>query len=154
MANAILLDHYILPERGVVDLRLHWSFDIQITAAEARQKVDSWLLDEVSYMIGAGEPLLVVDGATVVWRVPAIFTATHIGEVGTAGSVDVDVQTGAMDITSDRKAVILQGAQALAQKMPPYEPRKTMPKTWSAKELQPTVTQSQGDPLRIIAASS
>jgi len=153
MANSILLDHYTLPEKGAVDLRIHWSFDIQITAAEARQKVDSWLLDEVSTMIGAGEPLLVVDGATVVWRVPAIFTTTHLGEVGTAGSVDVDVQIGTMDISPDCKASILQRAQELAKKMPPYEPRKTMPKTWSAQELQPTVAQPQGDPLEIIAAA-
>ena len=52
-----------------------WSFDIQITAEEAGHKVTDWLLDQVSTTIGASEPMLVVDRGTVVWRVPAIFTA-------------------------------------------------------------------------------
>lgn len=139
MADAILLDHYTLPPKGPVHLQINWSFDIHITAEEARQKVDGWLLDEVSTMIGAGEPLLVVDGATVVWRVPAIFTTPHLGEVGVAGTVDVDVQTGAMVDTDACKKAILRGAQTLAKKMPPYKPSVDTPKTYLAQGLKPTI---------------
>lgn len=153
MADAILLDPYVLPEKGKVDLHINWSFDIQITAEEARQKVDGWLLDEVSYMIGAGEPLLVVDGVTVVWRVPAIFTATHVGAVGVTGTVDVNVQTGIMNDSPECKKAILQKAEELSQKMPPYKPKKEMPQAYLAKDLPSTITQPQGNPLEIIAAS-
>lgn len=154
MADAILLDHFILPKKGRVDLQLNWSFDIRITAEEARQRVDDWLFDDVSYMLTTGEPLLVVDGATTtVWRVPAIFTATHIGEVGTAGTVDVDVQTGVLIDADTCKASILQGARILAQKMPAYTPRTETPKAYLASNLKPTITQPQGNPLQIIADS-
>jgi hypothetical protein len=151
MADAILFDHYTLPERGAVDLQIHWLFDIQVTATEARQKVDSWLLDEVSTMIGAGEPLLVIDGTRTVWRVTAIFTAPHIGEVGVAGMVDIDVQSGEIMNADECKETLLQGAQALARKMPPYQPRTGVPKAYLAKDQQPTITRPQGDPLEIIA---
>lgn len=153
MADAILLDHFILPKKGRVDLRLNWSFDIRTTAEEARQRVDDWLFDDVSTMITTGEPLLVVDGVTAVWRVPAIFTATHIGEVGTAGMVDVDVQTGVLIDTETCKAIILQGARDLAKKMPAYTPRTATPKAYLASNVKPTHTQPQGDPLQIIADS-
>lgn len=153
MADAILLDHFILPKKGRVDLQLNWSFDIQITAEEARQRVDDWLFDEVSTMITTAEPLLVVDGITVVWRVPAIFTATHLGEVGTAGTVDVDVQTGVVIDADTCKAIILQGARDLAQKMPAYTLRTTTPKAYLASNVKPTNNQPQGNPLQIIADS-
>lgn len=153
MADAILLDHVILPQKGRVDLQLNWSFDIWITAEEARQRVDDWLFDDVSYMITTGEPLLVVDGATVVWRVPAIFTATHMGEVGTAGTVDVDVQTCMLIDEDTCKASILQGARVLAQKMPAYIPRTETPKAYLASNVEPTITQPQGNPLQIMADS-
>lgn len=140
MPNAILLDHYTLPEKGVVDLHINWSFDIQITATEARQKVDHWLLDEVSTMIGAGEPMLVVDGTSVVWRVPVIFTAPHIGEVGIVGSIDIHIQTGVMDTSPACKETVLQRAEELSAKMPPYQPRATSTQTWLAQDPQPTIT--------------
>jgi hypothetical protein len=115
--------------------------------------VDGWLLDDVSTMIGAGEPLLVVDGTRTVWRVPAIFTVPHLGEVGVAGTVDIDVQNGEIENADECKETLLQGAQALARKMPPYQPRTAMSKTYIAKERQPTITRPQGNPLEIIAAT-
>lgn len=153
MADAILLDHFILPKKGRVNLQFNWSFDIRITAEEARQCVDDWLFDDVSTMITAGEPLLVVDGPTAVWRVPAIFTAAHIGEVGTAGTADVDVQTGVLINANTCKARILQGAHVLAQKMPAYTPKIETPKAYLATNVKPTITQPQGNPLQIIADS-
>ena len=104
-------------------------------------------------MLTAGEPHLVVDGTTVVWRVPAIFTATHLGEVGTAGSADVDGQTGELMSMGVCKEAILQGARVLAQKMPPYTLRTEMPKAYVASTVKPTITQPQGNPLQIIANS-
>lgn len=127
MADAILLDHFTLPKLGPVHLQINWSFDIKITAEAARRKVDDWLLDQVSTTIGAGEPLLVVDRDVVVWRVPAIFTATHIGEVGVAGTVDVDVQTGLIKDREACQGTILQNAQILAKKMPAYVLRTNLP---------------------------
>lgn len=151
MADAILFDHYTLPKKGTVALSINWSFTIDVTADEARQKVDGWLLDEVSTMIGAGEPLLVIDGTTAVWRVPAIFTTPQFGEVGIAGTVDVHVQTGELRHAETAKAVILQQAQALTQKIPAYQPKTKMPLSHVPHSLQPTHTSPQGDPRQLLA---
>ena len=82
MALTLLLDEYSLPDSGVVDLRLNCSFEIKVTAEEARRQVKHWLLDEVSMMMIAQTPTLLI-GTRIVWRVPVIFTAAHIGPVTT-----------------------------------------------------------------------
>jgi len=50
-------------------------------------------LNEVSYLIGADSPTLVV-GERVVWRVPAWFGLLHTGRLGIVGTVGVDVSSG------------------------------------------------------------
>ena len=92
----ILLDHYPLPEQGQVEINLRRTFEIKMTAETARRQVNRWLFTEVSCMMGAESPTLLL-GERVVWRVPAVLSAAHIGRVGVVGTVDVDVQTGTMD---------------------------------------------------------
>jgi hypothetical protein len=97
----ILLEHYTVPERGEVELDVHRKFAIHVTAAEAQRQVNQWVLLEVSCVMGALAPSLVI-GERVTWRVPIELTAPHIGHVGVAGFVDVDVQTGQMDVSPER----------------------------------------------------
>ncbi len=152
MAIAIMLDQYSLPEKGAAELKINRVFQINITADEAQKKVNHWLFTQVSCMMGAATPTLAV-GPRIVWRVPAILTATHLGEVGAAGTVDVDVQTGEMDSSPLCKERILQGASALADKLPPYQPHEAIPDEYMATPIQPVVVQLQGKPHDIIAAT-
>jgi hypothetical protein len=153
MALTLLLDEYTLPDRGVVDLRLNCSFEIKVTAEQARRQVKGWLLDEVSMTMTTQSPTLLI-GTRVVWRVPVIFTAAHIGAVGCVGEVDVDVATGVMNNTPDLKEMILNQARKLAADMPPYQPRATTPQAWVAKDFQPThpAGQPAGNPLDLLPA--
>ncbi len=132
----IVLDQWMLPEKGIVELNVHKSFEIKVTAEEARRSVNRWLMDEVSYMIGAEPPTLVV-GERVVWRVPAWIGFPHTGWAGTVGSVDVDVQTGEMDNTTARKVEIERCAEAIAARMPAYQPSLETPVEHLAKHLPP-----------------
>ncbi len=132
----ILLDPYTIPEKGKIQLNVKRSFEIKVTAEEARRQVSRWLLNEVSYMIGADSPTLVV-GEQVVWRVPAIFSAPGAGRVGVVGTVDVDVSTGAMDNTLERKSAIEGQAEALANRLPPYQPKQEVPAEYLAKNVPP-----------------
>ena len=152
MTVAILLDEYTLPRTGAVELHVTRSFDINVSADEACRQVNNWLLDEVSYMVGAGEPLLVI-GKKVVWRVPVLLTATHIGEVGAIGAIDVDVQTGEMDNSLERKADILRMARELAESMPPYTPRKYAPAQYLTAGIQANRMRPEGNPRHIIAVT-
>ena len=151
MALTLLLDEYTLPTSGVVDLQLSCSFEIKVTAEQARRQVKGWLLDQVSYMMTAKLPTLVI-GASVVWRVPVILTATHVGHVGVVGEVDVDVETGALHDLSARKAAILAQASKLATTIPLYQPPATTPQAWLTKGPKPTRPAGQpvGNPLDLL----
>ena len=153
MTTPIVLEQYTVPDKGTFELNINRSIEIQVTAEEARRKVKKWLIDEISYMMTAELPAFVF-GEKVVWRVPAIFTAAHIGHVGTAGEVDVDVQTGEMHITPEIKEAILRGVDHLAANMPPYKPSETISDEWLAKDREFTHTpgRPEGNPLTLLPA--
>ncbi len=127
---------YIIPEEGPVELKVDRSFEIKVTAEQARRQVDRWLLNEVSYMIGAEEPALVI-GEQIVWRVPAWFSSPDVGRVGVVGTVEVDVNTGVMNNTPECKAEIERCAEELAARLPPYQPRSEIPVEYLAKNVPP-----------------
>ncbi|HMN31576.1 MAG TPA: hypothetical protein PKE45_25730, partial [Caldilineaceae bacterium] len=132
----IVLEPYVLPEHGEVKLDIQRSFVIKITAEQAKRQVNRWVLLEVSCSMGAEAPTLVV-GERVVWRVPIVLTASPVGIVGTAGTIDVDVDSGEMNNTAEHKEAIIQSAIELAKKLPPHRPR-SVPAEYLAKDLQPT----------------
>jgi hypothetical protein len=69
--------------------------DINVSAYAARQKVNSFILSEVSYMMHAGEPSLVVS-EMICWRVPVVLSLTSRGDIGDVGAIDVNAETGQM----------------------------------------------------------
>jgi hypothetical protein len=133
----IIEQPYLIPEKGPVDLKVERSFDIKVTAEEAKHQVNRWLLNEVSYLIGADSPTLVV-GERVVWRVPAWLGLPHTGRVGIVGTVDVDVSTGAMTNTPACKADLERRAEELAVRQPPYQPKAEVPPQYIAKDIPVT----------------
>lgn len=146
----IILDRYTVPDTGV--LQIQETITIRTSETEAHRQVNHWLFTQVSCMMRAGTPTLFV-GERVVWRVPAILTAAHVGEVGIVGTVDVDADSGAIDDLAAQKAAILKTAKILAQKLPPYQPRTQTPPQYLAKDIEPTIVQPEGDPHAIIAAA-
>ena len=153
MPTKIILNKLDLPVRGPVNFNIDCSFEIAVTAEEARRKVKRWLLDEISMMMTAETPTVVIDAHKTVWRVPAILTATHIGYAGVAGKVDVDIQTGEMNVADDLRDSIRNGARSVAAKLPPYTPRSIadVPTESIAKDYQPTIIQPHGSPAEIVA---
>lgn len=153
MAITLLVDEDILPERGTVNLCLNHTFEIRITAEEARRQAKRWLLNEVSYMLTVKPPTLKLSKTkAAVWAVPVILTASHLGEVGRVGVIEVDVATGEMNTTTSLKEALVGQARILADTMPPYRPRTTTPETTLAAELQPTHPSGQpgGSPLDLL----
>jgi len=76
-------------------------------------------------------PTLVI-GEQIVWRVPAVLTASHVGRVGEVGTVDVDVRTGEMNNLPACKDAIMQRAKELVKTLPPYR-RQTLPEKFIPK---------------------
>ena len=132
----IILDSYQIPEHGEIELNINHSFTINITAVEAQKQVNRWLRNEISYLISALPPTLVV-GKQVVWRVAASLSLPHLGQVGTVGTVDVNVNTGAMNNTTEQKTKIETQAEILAARMPSYQPHSEVPERYLAKNVLP-----------------
>lgn len=132
----IIIEPYTIPEKGKVDLDVKRSFEIKVSAEEARREVRWWLRDEVSMLIDAEPPTLVV-GEQVVWRVPAVFSAPGAGRVGVVGLIEVDVTTGEMNVTPELKAAIEDQAEALAERLPPYQPKGLVPDKYRPKHIPP-----------------
>ncbi len=102
-----------LPVTGRLEVDIKVTAEVNFTAVAARQKVNSFVLSEISYMMHAGTPSLTV-GERICWRVPVILSLTTQGDVGEVGAIDVDVETGQMHLTPQLLAEINHRAEALA----------------------------------------
>ena len=96
-------------------LDLQLSLTLSITAKQAKRKLSRFLLDEVSLFIGPEEPILVVDGTTVFWRFPLQLTMAKCGRLGPVGSIDVDAESGELQITDEQLMEIKRNARLLAR---------------------------------------
>ena len=148
----IILEPNAIPERGT--FQIQETITIQVTANEAKRQVNRWLLHEVNSQMGAEQPILVV-GERTVWRVPVYWSAPHVGHVGIVGNIEVDVLSGDMDRSEQRKAELIQRAQELAAGLPPYQLREA-PAAYLASQMAPTHKPGRppGDPRDLLSTSS
>ncbi|MBC8264971.1 MAG: hypothetical protein H8E47_12715 [Anaerolineales bacterium] len=102
-----------LPKTGRLEVDIKVAADIHISAYAARQKVNDFVLSDISYMLHAGDSTLVV-GRRICWRVPVILSLTSRGDVGEVGAIDVDVENGQMYVTPQLIAEINARAEGLA----------------------------------------
>ena len=102
-----------LPKTGRLEVDIKVTADVNVSAYAARQKVDTFVLSDVSYMMHAGEPTLVL-AERICWRVPVVLSLTSRGDVGEVGAIDVDVETGQMHVTPKLIAEINARAEGLA----------------------------------------
>ncbi len=133
----IILENLSLPEKGPVEIKVNVSFEIKVTAEEARRKVNRWLIDHVSILMGGLQPTLIWTGKQAVWRVPVHLTFPHTGSVGTVGEVEVEVEMGELQNLEARKAEIERCARELAARVPPYKPHDHVPPEYLAKNVPP-----------------
>ncbi len=150
----VLLELDTLPPQGAVTLKVEYSFDIKITAQQARRQVDRWLLNQVSYLMGAGEPMLVV-AHQVVWRVPVYLSTPDFGQFGPLGIVEVMVNDGTMSTTAQLKADIIYQAEKRVKLLPPYRLRQSSPLDYLAPNVAPRlIVTEQGEIVPISLAEA
>jgi hypothetical protein len=114
----IILDRYRIPDKGTFEIRQ--LVTLEISAEQARKLVNRFLLMEVSTMLAADSPDLVVGDHTV-WRVPVWIGFLHQGRF-MAGTIDVDAKTGEMCDRDQSVAAIEARATEFASTLPPYTP--------------------------------
>jgi hypothetical protein len=101
------------PRTGHLEVDIKVMADVNISAYAAKQKVNDFVLSDISYMMHAGEPVLVL-AERICWRVPVILSLTFRGDIGEVGILDVDVETGQMRVTPQLIAEINARAEGLA----------------------------------------
>lgn len=102
-----------LPSTGRLEVDIRVRAEMNVSAYAARHKVNSFVLDEISYMMHAGEPVLVLANR-IFWRVPVILSMKSRGDVGEVGLIDVDVETGQMQVTPKLISEMTARAESLA----------------------------------------
>jgi predicted DNA-binding antitoxin AbrB/MazE fold protein len=91
---------------------------VRIPAVVARRKVNVFVGNEISYLMGGRDPELVV-GDPIVWRVPVVLTFPSHGAVGTVGVIEVNAETGELFVSPALIEEITHNAQALVDRLPP-----------------------------------
>jgi hypothetical protein len=129
----ITIDPYTIPEKGPVHLEISRSFEIKVTAEDARHQVNRWVHNEVTYLMRALPPTLVV-GEQVVWRVPVSIGFPSVGQAGLVGAVDVDVESGIMYTSAELEVELINEAEKIAERLPPFQPHK-LPPEYLAKRM-------------------
>lgn len=79
-----------------IDIRL--SATVNVTAFSAQQKVTGFVIDQISTNMHAVLPTLIM-GERIFWRVPIMLSLPPIGDMGEVGVIDVDVESGQLQIT-------------------------------------------------------
>ena len=117
--NGVLrpLEHLDLGEHQPVNVQI-LPPSVRISALAAKRKVSRFVLDEISYLMGAEPPSLQTDHLRYVWRVPVVLTYPTHGTIGAAGHIDVDAETGEITLPEGHIEEIKRNAQALAACLP------------------------------------
>lgn len=103
----------LAPTSGQLSINIQLSATVNVTAFSARQKVTGFVADEISTQMHAAEPTLIV-GERICWRVPVILSMPPTGDRGEVGTIDVDVETGQLQITPTLVQEIERRAEYLA----------------------------------------
>jgi hypothetical protein len=106
-----------LPRTGQLQIEVHLSAEVNVTAAIARRKVNAFLATNVGNLLLADEPVLTL-GERIVWRVPVDLTAPPAGRLGRVGEVDVDVENGELLLDEDQITGIREHAHRLVTGSP------------------------------------
>ncbi len=109
---AVRLEGMSPPRADQLAIDIKLSVTVNITAFAARQKVNGFVVDEISVNMHGAEPTLIV-GPRLTWRVPIVLSMPPRGDLGTVGEIDVDVTTGEILYTRALIAEIQQRAREL-----------------------------------------
>lgn len=128
----IILNQYPIPEPGTFEI--HQVVTFHVSAEEARRTVARWLRREVSHLLGADAPVLIV-GEPTQWRIPVHFSLPHIGVMGHVGDIHVNALSGELlDLAASQKQIEAQ-AKALATTAPPFQPHTKVPPAYMPNDV-------------------
>lgn len=87
---------------------------INITADEARRKVSAHAGNEIADLLSSEAPDWVCHNNEAYWRVPVILSSKSLGRIGLVGFIDVNVETGELQLAEKDAQEIEGNAQRLS----------------------------------------
>ena len=111
---SIIIESVALPERGPLNIRLDVATTINVTAEEARRKVSVFAGNTIADLLSGERPGLVWQQNTAYWRVPVSLSSRSMGRIGIVGTIDVNVETGELQITDQLIEELEENAQRFA----------------------------------------
>lgn len=102
------------PESGPFNLELKLATDIHITAETARRKVGVFAGNHMADLLSGETPSLVWQQEGAYWRVPVVLSSRSHGRIGIVGAIDVDVETGELQVNDRIIQEIEENAQRFA----------------------------------------
>jgi hypothetical protein len=107
----------LIPSSAQVSIDIHLSATVNVTAFSARQKVTGFVVDQISTNMHATNPTLIM-GERIFWRVPIVLSLPPEGDIGEVGAIDVDVESGQLQITPTLIQEIERRAEFLTANTP------------------------------------
>ncbi len=111
----VQLDMSRIPQTAQLDVNIHLSVPLRVTAAEARRRVSRLVVSEIGNLLYGGEPTLAV-GERICWQVPVLLTYPDSGSISQVGVLAVDVETGAVLATPEQLTTLSDYALFLAER--------------------------------------
>jgi len=118
----ILLETQTVPQTGRLMVSVHREVQINISAAEAQNRVTQFVHRKISSQMHGEAPTLILGGRTC-WRVPVHLTFPSFGDVGRVGVLDVDVESGELQINTTIIQEIERYAKDIARRITPTATR-------------------------------
>jgi len=100
-------------EIAPIQFSLHVVAMLNITAADARRRVNRQVVAELGTGLIGRDPDLVIEGERFFWRVPIVLSLPGLGDLGQVGHVDVDARSGEVLIDEATQGRIVQHAERL-----------------------------------------
>ncbi|MEM7345061.1 MAG: hypothetical protein AAF485_12525 [Chloroflexota bacterium] len=111
---SVMVETITLPDSGLLDIEIKLTANIQITQVTAQRQVSVFVGNHIADLLHGEEPDLVLRENGVYWRVPVILSSRSMGRIGQVGAIDVDVETGDLNVTDQIISRIEHHAQRFA----------------------------------------
>lgn len=108
-----VLDSKSLPQETPIHLSFHIVATLNVSAKEARRRVNRQVVTELGTGLIARTPELSIAGEQIAWRVPVVLSLPTLGDLGQVGAVDVDARTGELLLSEAAQRRIIQHARQL-----------------------------------------
>jgi len=109
----VFVDTKTIPETAPIHLRFHIVATLNVSAEDARRRVNCQVVTELGTGLIARDPELAFLDEQIVWRVPIVLSLPGLGDLGQVGTVDVDACTGDLLFTPNAQERIIQHARRL-----------------------------------------